>query len=58
MYWGYGNGAFVAYNGWGIYLWLSGWGIYGLMGGAFTAYNGWGIYDLRVWVWLKWVGQL
>ena len=22
------------------------------------AYNGWGIYDLRVWLWLKWVGQL
>ena len=20
--------------------------------------NGWGIYDLRVWIWLKWVGQL
>ena len=34
------------------------WGIYGIMGGAFMAYNGWGIYDLRVWLWLKWVGQL
>ena len=34
------------------------WGIYGLMGGPFMAYNGWGIYDLRVWLWLKWVGQL
>ena len=42
------NGAFMAYNWWGIY---------DLMGGAFMAYNGWGIYDLRVWLWLKWVGQ-
>ena len=33
------------------HLWL-------IMGGAFMAYNGWGIYDLRVWLWLKWVGQL
>jgi len=38
----YGNGAFMAYNGWGIYS---------LMGGAFKAYNGWGIHDLRVWLW-------
>ena len=47
--WGYGNGAFMAYNGSGTN---------GLMGGAFMAYNGWGIYDLRVWLWLKWMGQL
>ena len=43
------GGAFMAYNGWAIH---------GLMGEAFMAYNGWGIYDLRVWLWLKWVGQL
>ena len=43
------GGAFMAYNGWGIY---------GLMGEAFMTYNRWGIYDLRVWLWLKWVGQL
>ena len=42
------SGAFMAYNGWGIY---------DSMGGAFMAYNGWGIYDLRVRLWLKWVGQ-
>ena len=39
------------------------WGIYGLMGWAFMPYNGWSIYGLmgrafRVWLWLKWVGQL
>ena len=35
------------------YLWLSGWGIYGLLGGAFMAYwvghswlTGWGIHGL------------
>ena len=42
--WGYGNGAFMAYNGWGIYGLMG--GIYDLMGGAFMAYNGWGIYGL------------
>ena len=26
--------------------------------GTFMAYNGWGIYGLRMWLWLKWVGQL
>ena len=39
------GGAFMAYNGWGIY---------GLMGGAFMAYNGWGLgcgYAM-----LRWVG--
>ena len=29
-----------------------------IMGGAFMAYNGRSIYDLKVWLWLKWVGQL
>ena len=32
-------------------LWLT-------MGGAFMACNGWGSYKFRVWLWLKWVGQL
>ena len=44
-----GMGANMAYNGWDIY---------GLVSGAFMAYNGWGSYDFRVWLWLKWVGQL
>ena len=39
---GYGDGAFMAWMGWGIYG-LNGWGIYGL--------NGWGIYDLK---WVMW----
>ena len=29
-----------------------------IMVGSFMAYNEWGIYGLRVWLWLKWVGQL
>jgi len=28
------------------------------MGHLCRPYNGWDIYDLRVWLWLKWVGQL